>query len=240
MKKISQETYRKKHMIQGSHLKYCRNVGGLGLAILVIGVMMLAVIWILGLLSRSVMDPEANNLLLTVGSAVTLLIIAGGWTLQKKRINRCIEYYAKRNQYSSEEIKMLDEELSGDEVVLLPARTDLRDIRAYYIITPHWIKYPLLTGYARRLVDIAAVWFDPKPFYKGAHATDHLFMVDSKGELSVFYMPESYAADIIRELTKRNKNLILSRYFQYQDENYDCQEQPEKVAELYRLHARNA
>lgn len=237
MPNITQDTYRNKLMKQGSHLRYCRNVGGVGLGIEVMGGMLLGFVWIIGLLAGPIMRPQDCTLFLLIGSSVTLLILAAGFMMQKKRVNGYIGYYAKRNDYSPEEVGMLDRELAGDDVVLLGTRKNNSDIRTYYTITSNWIKFPLLTGCIRRIVDIAAVWFDPNPFYKGVHADAHLFMLDSRGEIMVLSMKEPFAADIINELTKRNQNIVSSRYFEFEGEKYDCQEQPEKVAALYRKHA---
>lgn len=234
MAKITQETYRKKFMKQGSHLRYCRSVGGLGVGIKAIGGMLFAVVWILGLMLYPNMEPTNAIMFLSVGSAVTLLIFAAGFLLEKKKVNGYISYYSKKNQYTIEEVQALDCELSGNDVVHLGTAINSSDIRSYYTITTHWLKYPLMTGYIRRLVDIAAVWYDPEPYYKGVHADAHLFMVDSKGEVLVFPMEEPFAADIINELVKRNSYIIASRYFEFKGESYDCQEQPEQIAALYR------
>lgn len=236
MTNITQEKYRKKFMKQGSHLRYCRNVGGIWQGLAVMGGMLLAVVWVIGLLTGPIMRPQDCAIFLTAGSAVPLLMLVGSLLMQKKKVNGYIEYYSKKNYYTAEEVGMLDRELSGNDVVLFATRKNDSDIRSYYTNTPHWIKYPLLTGYIRRIVDIAAAWFDPKPFYKGVQADAHLFMLDSRGEIMVFSMTEPFAADIISDLTKKNKDMIASRFFEFDGEKYDCQEQPEKVAALYRKH----
>lgn len=234
MTKITQEMYHKKFMKQGSHLRYCRSIGGIGLGIEVVGGMLFAVVWLLGLMLTPNMEPANATMFLSVGSVVTLLIFVAGFLLQKKKISGYLAYYSKKNQYTIEEVQALDSELSGNDVIHLATTKNGVDLRWYYTITTHWIKYPLMTGYIRRLVDIAAVWYDPSPYYKGVHADAHLFMVDSKGEVLVFPMEESFAADIINEMVKRNSFIITSRYFEFNGENYDCQEQPEQIAALYR------
>lgn len=230
------EKFKKENTKDGSFLKAHRNIGGLGLGIITIGIFVIGIALLIALFASSLMKTSVLLYIIVIGAGIGILLIALGMKLQKNRVKNYRKYYTKKWGYSEEELESFDQEVASANTILISLHKRMSKTagRECGIVTEQWLKLPGIFGEAIRIVDIAAVWFDKKPYYHNALLDPATFLVDSKGKVHLLLTAETIGNEYIEEIVKRNPRTISARQFTYNDKSYDGLKEPEKVAEIYR------
>lgn len=223
-----------------SHLKYCRSTGGGGVGCLTLGGFLAACFALLGILIKDFMPPQKLLILMAGGIGFGVLLIVLGIFLYKKRVGSYLSYYADKNKYSKQDIENLDREIlaPGSVVIVNQPKVNKQSLIASVILTEHWIKLSSNNSMVSRLVDMAGIWFDPRPTDMGRTLDPQVCLLDSRGKLRFLPSDERYGSEVISEALKRNPKLITSRRFEFEGVQYDCLTQYQEVAEVYRRAAR--
>lgn len=228
----------KSNTTDGSYLKQCRSKGGGGLTLITLGAMFTIIDLFFGILLGIYIGLSSGQILVVfcVAAAFVVILIVPGVLLHKKRIASYLDYFSRKSGYAPEQLTEFDREvLSHDSVMVnLYGSTGKKASSFNGVMTAHWCKFAANSNEIFRLVDIAAIWFDPKPFIDNQLCDPSLLLIDSRGRLTRFFAREAPAEDIIAEMSKRNPKAITVRKFIYGEQEYDAQTMPEQVAALYR------
>lgn len=222
----------------GSYLKRCRNKGGGGLALITIGAMLAAIDLFFGVLLSIYIGLSSEQMLVLFCAAVAFVVIfiVPGVLLHKKRVASYLEYFSKKSGYTPEQLTEFDREVSSPGAILVsPYESTGKKANNFNgVMTTHWCKFAANSNEIIRLVDIAAIWFDPKPYIDNHLYDPCLWLIDSQGHMTRLFAKEAPAKDIIAEIAKRNPKTITARKFAYGEQEYDAQNMPKQVAALYR------
>lgn len=231
---VDQQT--KKSMEQdGSYLKFLRSTGGVGITLVVCGLCFGGFAAFVGILLGLMLDtPSMIPASVAVGVGLAVVFGVPGYILRKKRINGYLEHFAKESGYTVHDMSEFDAEFDRNEVVVFTAFNKLNKQAKLLagIFTDHWVKLPGIG--ISRVCDIAAIWWEHEPYYKGTKRGKTCFFLRSNGEIVLAGVEEHHTQEITAELVKRNPRIITARMFQYDGQTYDVLEQPEEVAALYR------
>lgn len=226
----------KKSMKQdGSYLKFRRATGGAGIAMIVVGACLGGFIAFVGILLGLMMDTP-SLIAPSVGIGIALAAVLGvpGYIIRKKRIDGYLDYFAVKSGYTVNELKELDAEFDQNEAVLFTPINKLNKQAKQFggIFTDHWVNLPGVG--ISRAADIAALWWENEPYYKGMKRGKTCFFLTSEGKIALAGLEEGHMQEIASELVKRNPKVITMRKINYNGQAYDALEQPGEVAALYR------
>lgn len=232
--KVDQQT--KKSMEQdGSYLKFLRSTGGMGISLIVLGACFGGFIVVIGIAMGLIMEmPSLIAGFVGVGIAVAAVFGIPGFMVRKKRVDGYLDYFAKKSGYTVSELNELDAEFDQKEAVLFTPFNKLNKQAKLFasVFTERWANLPGI-GIARAR-DIAAIWWEDEPYYKGVKRGKTCFVLSRDGKVFFAGVEENHVQEITSELVKRNPKVITVRKFHYNGQNYDALDQPEEVAALYR------
>ena len=228
-------------MRDGSHLKYTRSYAGAG-AGLMAGGFMLGVMGALIGAMLFFMDMMFQGLVVVAISCVIgAIMVVPGVLMKAKRLNAYMDYYVERSGYSREMLEEFDREFANGTVMLFsPGRTlSTENKRDAAVLTDHWFKLPYMLPLKysglHRVEDMAAVFYEAKPYINGQKYDPLLFTVNSSGEGYYCKSPNrEFAESLVSEIAKRNPGVITVRKITVDGKNYDCVTQPAEVAALFR------
>lgn len=226
----------KKSMEQdGSYLKFLRATGGVGITLIVVGACFGGFTAFVGVLLGLMLDTP-SLIAPSVGIGVALAAVFGvsGFMMRKKRVDGYLDYFAAKSGYTVNELKELDAEFDRKEAVVFTPMNKLNKQAKLLggIFTEHWANLPGIG--ISRVADIAALWWENEPYYKGTKRGKTCFYLTRDGKIVLAGVEENHMQEITSELVKRNPKVITMRKINYNGQNYDVLEQPEEVAALYR------
>lgn len=226
----------KKSMEQdGSYLKFLRATGGMGITLIVVGACLGGFTAFVGVLLGLMLDTP-SMIAPSVGIGVVLAVVFGvpGYMVRKKRVDGYLDYFVAKSGYTANELKELDAEFDRKEAVIFTPMNKLNKQAKLFagIFTEHWANLP---GFGiSRVEDVAALWWENEPYYKGAKRGKTCFYLTRDGKIVLAGVEEDHTQEITSELVKRNPKVITARKINYNGQVYDALEQPEEVAALYR------
>lgn len=235
----------------GSFLKTCRSSGGGGAVLIAVAGMLLAVIAafaVIGIVTLNNGDSlfsAGAAVFGAVAAALFILLIILGFIMKKNRKEQYIGYYQKTTGCSQKQLEEFDREVAEPSTCyLLRKDQTLKKLSkaqvsffadGTFIITRNWIK---LSSYdILRLMDLAAIFYEDKAYYRGEKWSYVLFTITCDGKVSHYgfqskkeveeYMP------IIDLVKSRNPATVTSRIIEVQGQELDCLKQPHEIAQLY-------
>lgn len=233
------EKFRKCCFMDGSLLKKCHSIGGLGAGLIAVGAMLIgigALFAVMGVVGAQSTEDEwilqMGFIVFGVMDVAAILFLAGGMALKKKRIAKYMEYFVKKSGYNREALESFERESQGPEAKYFLGTGKLQSNSALEcgVSTENWLKVGV---FITRMKDIAAIFYDKKPYYKGNRLDASIFVIRTDGELYHKGCKEEYAQTIIEEVAAHNPAVITMRKIMVQGEPLDCLQQHEKVAALY-------
>ncbi len=233
------EKFIKRCFTEGSLLKKSRAIGGVGAGLMAAGAMFVfigIVFAVMGAANANATGEEwmLRMSLMVCGALVvaSLPFIAGGMALKKRRVARYMDYFVKKTGYSREELESFEQESrgSGARYYLYSGRLQSNSALFCSFSTENWLK---MGFFLTRMKDIAAVFYEKQPYYKGNKMDDSIFFVRTDGELYHMNLKEKAAQIVIDEVRDHNPAVITMRKIMVQGQPLDCMQQPEEAARLY-------
>lgn len=235
------ERLRKKITKDGSHLKYTRTIGGIGMGLIAVGMCLFVISVLTGSFLIHFFGLKVLFFSMGIGLVFCGIFMIPGILLRKKKMNHYLNYYIKKSNYTEAQLQSFEQEFQNPAALFINPYSRLNNAAKMHcgILTEHWIKLPYMTPVIYsgiyRLVDIAAMWFEEKPYVNGNLLKPSMFVIDSVGRTIHYAMKKDCATELIKEMAKRNRNLITVRRFSVDNQEYDAFKEPKKVAELYRI-----
>ncbi len=226
----------------GSLLKKIRSIGGGGAALAAIGGMFIF-INLIAIFAMVATQNHTGEKFLDAGMLMRLLspiiiwliLIFLGMSMTNKRANKYISYFLKKSNYTEAQLQEFDKEVlepSSSYYVINSKKLVRNSVLFSIVVTRNWLKAVGIPPI--RLEDIAAMFFEERITYKNQRWDDSLFILLSSGELTRYTYVHAQSKAAIEQVVNRNPYTINARHIQVGDQTYDCVNQPEEVAELYR------
>lgn len=220
----------------GSYLKKIRSIGGGSAALLATGFLIAGICILLIVATKDVVTTEGLTLFAAVAAGGVLLGIAG-IVMRQRRIRTYLEYFSKKSGYTPEELKEFDREVlePGSFYDTVHANAAKNSAAFSWVLTEHWFKQ--MDHIPIRIEDMAAAFYMNGIMYKKIQYGKSIFFVLKDGTVHDVFnwqYDQEATVSVIGELRKRNPLLIPAKSVRVGEEVYNCLEQPERVAELYR------
>lgn len=234
------EKFKKRCFYEGSLLKKSRSIGGIGAGLIAVGGMSIGIGVIFAVMGVVSANSTGEDWLLKMSLTVCAVLavaavpfIAGGMVLRKRRIAGYMDYFVKKTGYTREELERFERESQGPgaKYFLYTGRFQNNSALFCGFSTENWLKMGFFLVQMR---DIAAIFHEKQPFYKGNRLDDSIFLVRTDGELYHMNLKEKMAQVIIDEVREHNPAVITTRKILVQGQPVDCLQQHEAAAELYR------
>lgn len=220
----------------GSYLKKIRSIGGGSAALTAAGFLIAGICALLIAATKDVVTAEGLTLFAAVAAGSALLAIIGIF-MRRRRIRTYLEYFSKKSGYTPDQLKEFEREvLEPDSCYDTVSRKLAKNSAAFsWVLTEHWFKQ--MDHIPIRIEDMAAAFYMNGITYKKIQYGKSIFFVLKDGTIHDVYnwqYDKEGTARIVEELRKRNPLLIPAKSVRAGEEVYNCLEQPERVAELYR------